>query len=153
MRGVALAALFSEFSATELTRKAELLDGDIRDRSISSLRKACPLDALTKENRENLAAIAWDHTPIGLPVATHKKWPRYPREARKAEIEGNVCLRIAVHTSGSVLDVQVLESRPFGAFEESVLQVLDQLRYRPILDEKGQALSCWVEVCFEFKLE
>jgi len=57
--------------------------------------------------------------------------PKYPREAKKAGIEGKVSLRCIVETNGSVGEIKVIEgSEPFV---QAAKTAVAQWKYEPIV--------------------
>ncbi len=65
-------------------------------------------------------------TPI-QPITQVK--PVYPREAKRAGIQGNVRLRVTINKTGSVMDIQVLSGHP--QLVKAVLEAVSQWRYSP----------------------
>lgn len=63
--------------------------------------------------------------------------PVYPSVARKRGIEGYVKLFFVVNTEGLVEQVQILEARPEGIFEEAATSAIRRQRFEPA-QYKGQ---------------
>ncbi|HEX7038354.1 MAG TPA: TonB family protein [Pseudomonadales bacterium] len=64
-----------------------------------------------------------------LPIV--KVQPVYPRYALTRNIEGYVLVEFTIDTLGRVVDVQVIEARPEGVFEQAALQAAQRFRYKP----------------------
>ncbi|MFO7655243.1 MAG: energy transducer TonB [Candidatus Krumholzibacteriia bacterium] len=62
--------------------------------------------------------------PVAQPVD-------YPYRARQRGTEGEVTVRMLVHEDGTVSDVQILESRPPGVFDQAVLRSVPRWRFEP----------------------
>ena len=87
--------------------------------------------------------------PIAVPPPSDPQWylarqvdrhPReigiqvhYPTEARARGIQGEVKLKIRIDDLGRVLEVEVIEARPAGVFEESARQAYVNGRFEPAL--------------------
>ncbi len=78
--------------------------------------------------------------------------PLYPYQAREKSIEGAVQVRMLINPDGSVGQVQVLESRPPGIFEEAVKRTVPQWRFNPGKIE-GRAVAAWVVTTIQFNLD
>ena len=57
--------------------------------------------------------------------------PMYPDSAIQRRIEGYVTVRVAIDAKGSVSEARVLEAKPRGVFDGSVLRTVKRWRYRP----------------------
>jgi protein TonB len=57
--------------------------------------------------------------------------PRYPSKARRRKQEGAVVLRLTVDTSGSVIQVEVLESSGHAILDRTAKKMLATWRFRP----------------------
>jgi protein TonB len=78
--------------------------------------------------------------------------PLYPYKARERGIEGAVQVKILVNADGSVGQVLVLEARPQGMFEESVIKAVPKWKFNPGVIE-GQAVTAWVVTTLRFTLD
>jgi protein TonB len=78
--------------------------------------------------------------------------PLYPYQAREKSIEGAVQVRMLVNPDGSVGQVQVLEARPPGIFEEAVKRTVPQWRFNPGKIE-GRSVAAWVVTTIQFNLD
>jgi len=77
--------------------------------------------------------------------------PPYPYKARERNIEGIVQVKMLVDTDGSVSQVQILDSRPKGIFEESVLKSVPNWKFNPGKIE-GRVVTAWVVLPIRFTL-
>lgn len=59
--------------------------------------------------------------------------PEYPASARRRGIEGFVTVRFTIGPSGRVTDATVIDSKPPGVFDRSVLKAIRRWRYDPKL--------------------
>ena len=89
-----------------------------------------------------------DHPPRAL----LKTEPLYPYKAKRLEIEGYVRVKFLVDKTGAVCRVAVLDSKPKGMFDDSVLTVLPSWKFAPgkIL---GEPVASWVTTTVEFELQ
>lgn len=78
--------------------------------------------------------------------------PPYPYLARRRGIEGAVTVRFLVDRQGEVRNLEVVEAKPPGIFEESVLKTVNRWRFAPGVKD-GEAVETWVETTIRFKLE
>jgi len=80
-------------------------------------------------------------TPAPAPVAAEAARPvprvlrqptvRYPEQAMRQGIEGEVTLDFQIEADGSVSDVRVVESQPSNIFDREALQVIRRTRFEP----------------------
>jgi len=68
--------------------------------------------------------------PVGGPGALLANMS-YPREARRAGIEGTVWLSLVVTEDGETLDVRVCQSSGHEALDRQALQALEQSEWHP----------------------
>ncbi|MDA1073289.1 MAG: energy transducer TonB [Proteobacteria bacterium] len=67
--------------------------------------------------------------------------PVYPEAAKQSGIEGYVVVRYNIDVDGVVSDVEVVEARPQGVFDEAAKETILSWRYKaPILDGQPQAV-------------
>lgn len=86
------------------------------------------------------------------PLAKGQVPPPYPYLARRRGIEGWVTVRFLVDRHGSVHNLEIMEAKPSGIFEESVLKTVRRWRFAPGIKD-GEAVETWVETTVRFKLE
>ena len=85
------------------------------------------------------------------PVILRKVEPEFPDAARRMGISGKVVVRFLVKTDGRVTRVSILDARPSGLFEKSVLETLDKWYFKPGA-RKGKAVATWVVQPIQFRL-
>ena len=78
--------------------------------------------------------------------------PVYPMRAKHRGIEGWVRVRFVVNEDGSVGSVTVVESKPPGTFDQSVIRCVSGWRFSPGTVE-GMPVKAWAETTIRFKLE
>lgn len=81
-----------------------------------------------------------------------KSPPVYPSAAKRRSIEGWIKIKFVVDEHGHVDQISVLEAKPEGVFEQSVLQCVGNWRFKPGT-VKGMAVKAQVEQTISFKLE
>jgi len=87
-------------------------------------------------------------TPPNAAVRTN---PVYPYKARQRNIEGFVEVKFLVGADGRISEIQIINSKPAGLFDASVLKTVPQWKFRPgVLD--GRTVPSWVVTTVEFKL-
>jgi protein TonB len=77
--------------------------------------------------------------------------PVYPYRAREQQIEGIVQVKLLINTDGTVGQIIILDARPEGIFDESVLQAIPQWKFNPGKIE-NQAVTAWVVTTLRFDL-
>jgi protein TonB len=78
--------------------------------------------------------------------------PVYPLGAKHRGIEGWVRVRFVVEENGRVGNVTVLEGKPPGIFDQSVIRCVSGWRFKPGTIE-GMPVRAWAETTIRFKLE
>jgi protein TonB len=78
--------------------------------------------------------------------------PVYPIAARRRGIEGWVRVRFVVDAQGDVQEVTVVESRPPGVFDDSVIRCVQGWRFRPGTLQ-GSPVSARAETTVRFELQ
>jgi TonB family protein len=74
---------------------------------------------------------------------------QYPPSARSEGVRGRVYLKVLVDPRGKVKRYVVRRS-PDARLTNALVQVLDQLRYRPAF-RQGQPIKSWEEFSFTFQ--
>jgi protein TonB len=77
--------------------------------------------------------------------------PTYPYGARERGIEGAVQVRMLVTTEGTVGDIEIMDARPKGVFEDAVRRTVPQWRFSPG-KIRGKAVTAWVITTIQFNL-
>lgn len=67
--------------------------------------------------------------------------PSYPAEAAAKGVEGEVTMRFNIDTEGKVNDIEVIESRPAGVFDEAAIAALKKWRYHPDVAGNGHKVA------------
>ena len=78
--------------------------------------------------------------------------PPYPYFARRRGIQGQVRVRFLVDRKGQVKRVEIMEAKPRGVFEDSVLNTVSRWRFSPAI-RGGQPATAWVETTIHFRLQ
>ncbi|MGD9124728.1 MAG: energy transducer TonB [Desulfarculaceae bacterium] len=78
--------------------------------------------------------------------------PPYPYFARRRGIEGEVQVRFLVDELGQVKNPQILQAKPSGFFENTVLSTVTRWKFKPGISQ-GRPIQAWVETTIRFKLE
>jgi protein TonB len=86
------------------------------------------------------------------PVPVVSTPPIYPERPRRLGIEGRVLVKFLVTSNGSVQEVDIVEARPEGLFEEAVLKAVSTWRFRPGRIG-GRAVSSWWYREIEFDIQ
>ena len=77
--------------------------------------------------------------------------PVYPERPLRLGIEGKVVVKFLVASDGSVQQVEIIEAKPEGLFEEAVLKAVASWRFRPGTIA-GKPVSSWWSREIEFEL-
>jgi protein TonB len=78
--------------------------------------------------------------------------PLYPYAAREKSIEGLVQVRMLINPDGSVGQIQILDARPPGIFEDAVKRTLPQWRFNAGKID-GRPVTAWVVTTVRFNLD
>lgn len=79
--------------------------------------------------------------------------PTYPPEASRSGTEGWVKLGFTVSASGSVSDIEVIESQPARVFDRAARRALKKWKYKPKLVDGKPVSQTGMVVVLDFKLE
>ncbi len=77
--------------------------------------------------------------------------PLYPRDAEKKKIEGTVDLRIHVTTSGTVDQVEIINSSGLESMDDAAVKAAQKTRFRPGIKD-GRATPMWIYYPVQFTL-
>ncbi len=95
------------------------------------------------------AALAMPTDELGRIHATD---PVYPADALRNHVEGWVELSFTVTETGSVRDVEVVDSQPHGVFDAAATEAVEGWRFRPRL-ANGQPVAHRSYVTLRFNVE
>jgi TonB family protein len=84
------------------------------------------------------------------PKQKHITQPEYPKEAKKAGIEGTVYLRIAIDASGEVLDVKIAKGVD-PILDSAAVAAAKTWSYEPAMS-KGKTVGVWIGQPVTFRL-
>lgn len=79
--------------------------------------------------------------------------PQYPRKAAMRGTEGYVTMQFTITTSGSVKDVQIIDSKPPRLFDRAARSAVLKWRYRPELVDGKPVEVTGETVTLDFNLE
>jgi len=102
------------------------------------------------EMQEDFVFEAYELDQPPQPIA--KIPPVYPYQARERGTEGVVQVKLLINTDGSVGQVLILDARPEGVFEESVMAAVSKWKFNPGVIE-GQPVTAWVVTNIRFTLD
>ena len=77
----------------------------------------------------------------------HQVDPKYPREARKKHIQGDVVLRVTIDREGNVMDQKLIEGEPILA--DAAVEAVKQWKYKPYL-LNGEPVEVETQVVIRF---
>jgi len=86
------------------------------------------------------------------PVPIFQIPPVYPLSARMKGIEGWVIVRFIVDEEGRVSHIRIVESKPKGVFDDSVIRCVSKWRFKPAVFE-GIKVKTLVQTKIRFKLK
>jgi periplasmic protein TonB len=95
---------------------------------------------------EPYAAKAVDSEPVVL----NHVWPRYTDEARNNQVQGTVTVRMLVDETGTVTQVRVVRSLPFGLTEKAI-EAAREVKFKPAMKD-GKAVPYWLTLQLNFSL-
>lgn len=87
----------------------------------------------------------------GPAIAVVQVAPRYPVDALRRNIEGEVEVEFTVLPDGSVTDVRVLDANPPGIFEHEARRAVLRWQFRPQMQD-GRPMSIRARQAIEFRL-
>lgn len=92
-------------------------------------------------------------TELDVPLRPIRKHPPlYPMRAKSRGIQGFVSVEFRINKTGFVEDIRILESKPKGVFDKSVLACVAKWQFKPGTVE-GVAVATLVSTTIRFKLE
>jgi protein TonB len=99
------------------------------------------------DNQYVFEAYELDQAPVPIVQVP----PAYPFKARERAIEGVVQVKMLINADGTVGQIQILDARPKGVFEDAVRAALPQWRFSPGKIQ-GKPVTAWVVVPVRFSL-
>lgn len=78
--------------------------------------------------------------------------PKYPELARQKGYEGSLKLMVRIDDLGQVRDVEVVEAKPPGVFDQAAVEAFRNARFRPAMKD-GRPVRYEAYMRVEFKLE
>lgn len=87
-----------------------------------------------------------------IPVPSYKNPPKYPYQAKRLGIGGEVKIKFLVDKVGNVSDITILEARPPDIFNQSVIDAVASWKYYPG-ELSGRKVATIVTTTIVFKLE
>ena len=98
---------------------------------------------LSAEKAGGTATAATSPADIIRPSLYAKTEPVYPAEARQANIEGTVILKVQILTSGHPGSVSVWQSSGNSALDQAALDAVTEWQFTPAKNSRtGEAISC-----------
>ncbi|MEL6345328.1 MAG: energy transducer TonB [Myxococcota bacterium] len=95
-------------------------------------------------------AVMTADTVDELPRPVRQVKPEIPSRVRQKGIEGSVVVSLLIGVNGQVQNAKIVESRPPGVFDESVLNAVKQWTFQPAMYQ-GEPVSLRVDYPFKFK--
>jgi len=89
---------------------------------------------------------------VSEPVALTKVSPRYPEQARRQKIQGEVVLYLLISDKGLVEDIDVLRS-PDPALVEAAEEAVRGWTFEPARDAESQGVAVYYAITIRFRLE
>ncbi len=132
-----LTVIFSVFAFSSCTDRGERNAGktDVQD--------------TTKGKNVIQDQVEVDEYPTVLKTVT----PKYPEEARKKGIEGEVVVQALVGKKGEVQELKVIKNESGSAeFGKAAMDAVKQWKFKPAT-KKGDTVSIWIAIPVKFKLD
>jgi protein TonB len=89
---------------------------------------------------------------VTKPVPISKVNPKYPEEAKKEKVQGEVVLTATISAEGKVLDVTVKKS-PDERLSKAALDAVKQWTFQPAKDAKGKVVQVKSDITINFRLQ
>jgi len=124
--------------------------------TVGVVREPAPLQAMTPASVEGTAPkIAFPtrvriSSGVSQGLLITKVVPEYPEEARQAQTQGTVILRVRIDKEGNVVNLELVSGHPMLA--PAAIEAVRQWKYRPYL-LNGTAVEVDTEVRVNFVLE
>jgi len=89
---------------------------------------------------------------VKAPVAIYRPAPAYPEMMRRARLKASVTVRCVIDKNGRVRDPQIIAASPFAAFNDAVVQAVQQWRFKPGA-VGDQAVESYLDLTVRFSTE
>ncbi|WP_353506617.1 energy transducer TonB [Variovorax flavidus] len=91
---------------------------------------------------------------MNLPVASKRLecTPRYPAEAKRNGLEGEVLTKVLVEPTGKVSKVELIQSSGFAVLDRAAMETTKCLVYEPGTID-GVPTSMWTDFPLNYRLE
>jgi len=87
-----------------------------------------------------------------IPAVISKDKPDYPYRARRMNVTGFVEIRFLVNKNGRVEELEILQEKPAGTFDESVRKTVMGWRFNPGI-KSNRSVATWMTTTINFELE
>ncbi|MBN2411829.1 energy transducer TonB [candidate division KSB1 bacterium] len=107
----------------------------------------------TVETKTEYIFIAYEQPPV--PVGGYlaiQKVLKYPKTARKAQVEGTVRLWVCIDESGQVVEVKVLKSLGNTGCDEAAVAAVKSVKWQPAL-QRDKPVKVWISIPVKFMLK
>ena len=108
---------------------------------------------MTVEKRVEKVQVITRPPIIQKPRVRYISKPSYPAAAKADEKEGFVRFRAQVSPTGTVSEIEILESDPPGVFDEAVKAAVRLWQFAPARDEAGKGIESSHEDTITFQVE
>lgn len=95
---------------------------------------------LSKAETSSGSMIETEFGSIDGPKFIYKETPTYPHIARKLGKEGKVVLRLTLDEKGNLINIEVLQSAPYG-FTEAAIEAIKKSKFAPAV-HNGKPIPC-----------
>lgn len=128
----------SEFSSSEISSSGSMHSGG----------KEGIMQA--RETKGNMI-VDTEFGSVNGPRFIQRENPAYPQIARRLGKEGRVVLRLTINEHGEVVNIEVIESAPYG-FTESAVTAVKKSRFAPAMKD-GRPVTCRAILPIRFVLK
>lgn len=120
--------------------------------SNAPVRAAASKPAPSAASRPAPADAAPETVAVSQLTRTNYVAPRYPRSAQRRNINGWVDIGFTVTATGSVTDLEIIDSMPGAVFDDAATEAVEQWRFEPVVED-GRAVAKRVTVRMSFNIE
>ena len=97
-------------------------------------------------------AVDENGKPVPLPKLVKQVNPKYPEEAKKEKVSGEVVLEIKIDKTGKVSDAKVLKAAD-DRLAKAAVEAVRQWEYEPVTISPGKPVKVIATVTISFKLK